>query len=103
MSISMYTGIDWGLSRWVVTKFALAPGCHAERSEGSGSAGTEMLRFAQHDKRASGGFSSEIEIRRCSFMRKHVYPLVVLECTLSAYCEGTERTLQVQKKIPGPR
>ncbi len=36
-------------------------------------------------------------------MRKHVYLLVVLVCTLSTYSEGAERTLQVQKKIPGLR
>jgi hypothetical protein len=48
-------------------------------------------------------------------MRKHedllvVLALVVLECTLSTYCEGTERTLpdlasrvQLEKQIPGLR
>jgi hypothetical protein len=43
-------------------------------------------------------------------MRKHVYPLVVLVCTLSTHHEGTERTLpdqasrvQLEKQIPGLR
>ncbi len=36
-----------------------APGCHPERSEGSGAMGTQMLRCAQHDSEDTGQVRSQ--------------------------------------------
>lgn len=38
------------MNRWELASTEVCVSCHLQRSEGAGARGTEMLRWAQHDK-----------------------------------------------------